>query len=75
MLPGETILTGAPPNCEVCGELFGLRPMQSAAGWYIGTGCCNGPNTRESRYWDTEEETQIALIAWTRGVSVGRRGA
>ena len=75
MLPGETILSGAPTHCDVCGSQYDFRVMQSQAGFYIGTACCSGANTRESRYWDTEEETQIALVAWTRGVSVGRRGA
>lgn len=73
MLPGETILSGAPSRCSVCGEEFAFRLMQSAAGWYIGTGCCTGPNSRESRYWDNEDEADYALAAWECGVTVGAR--
>lgn len=74
MFNGETILTGADASCECCGEPFSFEVMQSAAGWYIGTSCCTGPWTRESRYWDRKTEADLALQLWHEGQYVGALG-
>lgn len=68
VLPGETISTGANPNC--CGKKLELQVLMSAAGYYIGTFCNNcGPMTRESiLYWRDFETAADALITdnWQR---------
>ncbi len=72
MLPGETILSGANPDC--CGETLPFKVCQSAAGFYIGTFCDNcGPYSRESGYFPTREAAQTALNEWDKGVYVHAR--
>lgn len=61
VLPRETIHLGADPNCSVCKKPFEFKVMQSAAGYYIGTQCCEGPNSRESIYYPTRESAQEDL--------------
>jgi hypothetical protein len=61
MLPGETIHSGAKLTCDVCGVTPKLEVCRSAAGYYIGTYCNCGPYTRESHYYQTEFQAQIAL--------------
>lgn len=62
MIPGETILSGAPTTCPDCGEfVLPFKVLQSAAGWYIGTECNDGPYSRESGYFPTREAAQTAL--------------
>lgn len=65
MLPGETILSGAKPVCSDCGVGLTLEVLRSAAGYYVGTQCCGGPNTRETNYFATHSEAHAAL--WTLG--------
>jgi len=74
MLKGETILTGADKACEICGEPYSFEVMHSSAGFYIGSQCCVGPWTRESRYWDRRTEAELALKLWADGHYVGARG-
>lgn len=60
MLPGETIRSGASPNC--CGKKLEFQVLQSGAGYYIGTFCDRcGPYSRESHYYRTREDAEKAL--------------
>ncbi len=60
MLPGETIRNGASDEC--CGKKLELQVLHSAAGYYIGTYCPQcGPYSRESDYYSTFAEAQLAL--------------
>jgi hypothetical protein len=61
MLPGETILSGAPRKCDDCGVTVVLKVLKSAAGYYIGTQCQCGPYSRESGYFATRDEAQSAF--------------
>jgi len=63
MLNGETIATGAPDTCSDCGEVLKLRVCRSHAGWYLGTMCNCGPYSRESGYYDTQEEAEADLMS------------
>ncbi len=75
MIPGETILTGASPTCEDCGETPPFAVLRSGAGFYIGTMCACGPYSRESGYYATASAAQAELDAWSsRGVVNGRPG-
>ena len=66
MIPGETILTGAPSTCRHCHKKLVFEVLESAAGFYIGTACDCGPYTRESEeYYRTYEEAEAALEAGT----------
>jgi hypothetical protein len=64
MLPGETILTGAIRKCPECGAEFELKVMLSPAGYYIGTECQDGPNSRESGYYASRTEAEKDLPAF-----------
>lgn len=68
MLPGETIMSGAPSTCPDCGVTPELDVHRSAAGYYIGTFCGCGPYSRESDYYPTREAAEAALksgkVAW-----------
>jgi hypothetical protein len=67
MLPGETILSGAPETCPDCGVfVLPFEVLESGAGFYIGTMCNDGPYSRESGYFPTREEAETALAtnAW-----------
>lgn len=61
VLKGETIATGAPDTCPDCGLNLELQVLMSAAGYYIGTFCDCGPYSRESCYYKTREDAQLAL--------------
>lgn len=77
VMRGECIQTGAPYKCFDCHQPLRMRVMQSAAGYYIGTGCENKecktddgkvgggqfgePHSRESGYYKTEKAAQKAL--------------
>ena len=63
MLPGETIVSGAPGTCPECITELHNQVLRSAAGFYIGTRCECGPYSRESGYYRTEREAQRALDA------------
>jgi hypothetical protein len=80
MLVGETILSGAPRQCE-CGHVFELEVLHSGAGFYIGTTChghgcfeAGVPNSRESvEYFPLEEQAAFVLNCgtWTvRGLGL-----
>lgn len=53
--------TYAGKTCIDCGEVYVLKVCQSFSGYYIGTECECGPNSRESRYYPTKEDAQYAL--------------
>lgn len=68
MLPGETITSGADAICDGCGTKFNFEPMESGAGWFVGTFCHNQkcphvsePNSRESEYYPTRESVERAI--------------
>jgi hypothetical protein len=61
VIPGETILSGAPSVCPDCLATLVMRVCRSAAGYYLGTWCCCGPYSRESGYFDTREAAEAAL--------------
>ena len=68
MIPGETIHTGAPRECDECGQLSPLfKVMRSGAGYYIGTECGCGPYSRESGYFPDIVEATRALNAFLDG--------
>lgn len=61
VMPGETILTGAPETCPDCGVTPGMKVYESPAGFYIGTFCACGPYSRESEYYPDREAAERAL--------------
>ena len=61
VMHGETIHLGASPRCIGCGKLLEPKVCRFAEGYYIGTICCMGPNSRESHYYPSEESAQEAL--------------
>lgn len=65
MLPGETIRSGAKPECPECGKKLEFKVCWSAAGCYVGTSCCCGPYTRESHYYGSAYECEYALRSGT----------
>lgn len=74
MLPGETILSGAPKTSNVSD----FKVMKSHAGWYIGTTIraagCDFPYTRETSYFPSLERAE-QVLAWYKktGLLPGRR--
>ena len=62
-MPNETLATGAPGTCPDCGVVLRLQILCSAAGYYVGTRCHCGPYSRESGYYRTKAEAQVALDA------------
>lgn len=75
MIPGETILTGAPETCSDCHITPKLSVYSSpgGAGYYIGTYCECGPYSRESDYFKTRELAEKALAEWKQGNLTGAR--
>lgn len=63
VIPGETIASGAPDQCPDCGTKFVDQVLKSAAGYYVGTCCPCGPNSRESEYFDDREMAEKALAS------------
>ena len=61
VLQGETIHRGAPRQCPECRAHLYDHVMESNAGYYIGTSCDDGPYSRESGYYATQEEATKAL--------------
>jgi len=61
MLPGECLgMNGA--VCSECGETLVLKVCKSNAGYYLGYWCTrDGPESRETGYFDTEAEAKEAL--------------
>jgi predicted RNA-binding Zn-ribbon protein involved in translation (DUF1610 family) len=53
--------TYAGKTCPDCGEIYLLKVCQSFSGYYIGTECQCGPNSRESLYYPTSDLAQEAL--------------
>ena len=67
MLPGETILSGAPNTCPDCKQELPFRVLKSHAGFYIGTACCCGPYSRETDYYETRELAEHDLATFLGG--------
>ena len=67
MLPGETILSGAPDHDENP-DASEFQLLRSAAGWCVGTVICEDgvtfPNTRETGYIPSEAEAERALLSF-----------
>jgi hypothetical protein len=61
MIPGETIANGASKTCTECQVTLFLKVCQSAAGYYVGTQCNCGPYSRESGYFGSREDAELAL--------------
>lgn len=61
----DTLETGVPTDCEVCGTHMRLEVLPSNSGFYIGTRCHCGPYRRESRYFPSREGAALALHAGT----------
>jgi hypothetical protein len=61
MLPGETILSGAPDICPDCDTYCAFQILESGAGYYIGTTCKCGPYSRESIYLKSRAAAGVAL--------------
>ena len=60
-LPGECI-HGSHTVCVECGTELSLKVCASAAGYYIGFFCPNcGPYSRESVYFGSREEAEMAI--------------
>lgn len=59
--PEELVRWTGAGRCEECNEPFELHVMMSGAGFFVGTECCVGPNSRESGYYRTRAEAQKAL--------------
>lgn len=57
----ETILSGASGICEDCKEVLVFKVYSSPAGYYIGTWCQCGPQTRESGYIKTRAQAEEIL--------------
>lgn len=75
MIPGETIASGANPTCGDCKFTPKLQVYSSpgGAGFYLGTYCLCGPYSRESEYFKTREDAELALEQWRNGLPVGIR--
>lgn len=68
--PGEIDRT----NCGECNQELPLMVLYSAAGFYLGTWCDkDGPNSRESGYFRSEEGAEDALLQWRVGNYVSKR--
>lgn len=71
MMPGETILSGAPLEDGVSP----FKVMHSPAGYYVGTEITNKdehgewtePYSRETEYFKTEADAQKALESFNTG--------
>lgn len=68
-LPGETVTTGAPkPEGEE------LQVLYSPAGFYLGYLENGMPYSRETGYYDTAEEAESILEAYTEALASGHEG-
>lgn len=63
-MPGETVLSGAPKNCDECGKKLVPAVCYTNRLAYIGTECCVGPYSRESEYYKTPMEAEADLPAF-----------
>ena len=50
-----------------CIKGYEIEVLHSAAGYYIGTFCKDGPNCRVSNYYKTEKQAKVALDTATFG--------
>jgi len=48
--------------CQGCNKSLPLEVCSSAAGYYLGYSCCLGPISRETEYFRTAEEAEVALV-------------
>jgi hypothetical protein len=60
MIPSETIATGGAATCPDCGITPKLEVLRSNA-YYLGTQCSCGPYSRESPYYKTRKDAEVAL--------------
>jgi hypothetical protein len=63
--PEELVRYKAAKVCDVCGERFVLSVMRSGGGFFVGTECCEGPNSRESEYYASRDDVLVALAMGT----------
>lgn len=63
MYPGESNLNG-PKVCEDCHQSLETRVCRSQAGYYLGSWCNCGPNSRDSGYFDSKDEADACLREW-----------
>jgi hypothetical protein len=76
MLAGETVLSGAPSHKEdpLVSE---FKVMHSAAGYFIGTTYMEEygevPNTRETGYWQSEDDAEAALYKYQKYGELDKR--
>lgn len=68
MLQGETIASGASPQCPDCGTVLKPQVLCTNA-YYIGTECRCGPYSRESDYFPSREAAEAALQSGQYGRS------
>jgi hypothetical protein len=78
MLPGETISSGANDGEFGTNGYSELMVCQSAAGYYLGTMYTDEsgfeePGSRESDYFPSRGEAEIALEMWQCGHKPGAR--
>lgn len=73
MLPGETIRSAFKPVCTDCREPLVVCVLRSAAGHYLGTACLCGPHSRETGYFASREEADLALGAFNAGDDAAAR--
>jgi len=67
MLPGE-IVGNTVTTCTECGTELTLGVYRSAAGYYLGFFCPqDGPYSRESGYFPSEESAARALESGSHG--------
>lgn len=63
--PEELVRYKGAQLCPVCGEQFEMKVMSTPAGFFVGTECCEGPNSRESDYYPSSAAVLAALAART----------
>jgi hypothetical protein len=71
--PGETIFGTDVTHCDKCGCKLPMKVLSTSAGYYIGTQCDCGPYSRESGYFATQINAELALVRWGEGKYINKR--